>query len=365
MAESGQTEPIEAAGNRGRAAGVAALLLSLVALGCVAFLVYREMYRDPLASVLPTLNAMQEAQSRVAADVARQIEARIDDPELPLARRLEAQEVRLESVQQEIGHLRGLMSMSDVDPRPWRVAEAGHLVRLANHALSFGADIGAATVALESARDVLVSLDDESLATVAAALAADIAMLERLKTVDPAAIVARLDAAQAAIAGLPIALPRFEAPSDDAAQPPDGWSSLLDRLGALFEFRVVGDEASRPLLSPAEHRYLELNVSLALGRAQLAAIRRDQATYVRALGAVAGALDEFYQREDSRVAALANEIDALAGLDVAPDLPVVGRALSALDTMSPMAVEHEARELESVAPTNGASADDTAIEDGE
>lgn len=364
MAESGQTEPSEAPRKRATGTGLVALFLSLVAIGCVGYLVYREMYRDPLASVLPTLNAMQEAQSRVAADVARQIEARIDDPELPLARKLEAQQVRLEGVQQELGRLRGLISMSDVDPRPWRIAEASHLVRLANHALSFGADLEQAAAALESARGVLSSLDDESVADVIEALGADIATLERFESVDAGAIVARLDAAQAAVVGLPIALPRFDDGSEGAVPPSEGWRSLLDRLGALFEFRVVGEETPRPLLSPAEHRYLELNVSLALGRAQLAAIRRDQPTYTRALGAVATALDEFYEREDSRVAALANEIDALAALDVVPELPVVGRALSTLGVVQPV-VDTPVVVPSDAVPANVEQAEDAANEDVE
>jgi uroporphyrin-3 C-methyltransferase len=326
MSETAENPNVDAP-RRGGASGVLALLLALIALGLSGYLAYREMYRDPLASVLPTLEALQAAQARIPADVTRQIEARFADPELALARQLATQEVRLAATQQEISHLRGLIAVSDIDPRPWRLAEASHLLRLANDSLRFGGDVPAALAAVRAARGLVAGLDDADLAPAVAALDRDINALESAPVVDVDGIVLRLEAAKATLPELPVKLPNYDVPSSEPEQPTDGWQTALDRLSALFKFRAEGSASPRPLLEPAEHRYLELNLALALERAQLALLRGDARLFEQTLAGFATALDEFYDGADSRVAALANEIAALRALDIVPSLPVLNTDL--------------------------------------
>ncbi|NJN51576.1 MAG: hypothetical protein HC809_07145 [Gammaproteobacteria bacterium] len=71
MSETQEQTPAEKTVERQRSGGgfgvALAVLLSLIAVAAAGYLLYREMYRDPLASVLPTIAALQESQARIEA----------------------------------------------------------------------------------------------------------------------------------------------------------------------------------------------------------------------------------------------------------------------------------------------------------
>ena len=87
-----------------------------------------------------------------------------------------------------------LARFSASDRDSWLLAEAGHLLRLANQRLVMAGDPVAAQALLNSADAVLRELDDASLHTVRAAIAADIASLRAVPRVDVEGIYLRLAA---------------------------------------------------------------------------------------------------------------------------------------------------------------------------
>ncbi len=321
MSESEEKPQVER--KRSGAGGAFAVLLSLLAVSVSGYLFYREIYSDPLASVLPTIEALQAAQERTAADVLRQMDVRLADPEQPLARQLATHETRMTAVQQELGHLRGLIAVSDIDPRPWRLAEASHLIRLARNSLQVSSDVASASNALRAARAVLVDLDDPSLAPAVAAIDRDLAELERVPRIDVDAVVLRLQALQSTLPELPIRLPSYSPPEASPEAPAEGWRLALDRLTAMFKFRQRESGATHPLLEPAEHRYLELNLSMALERAQLGLLRRDAEVFDQSLDGFAAAINEFYDSGDDRVSKVLTEVASLRGLKITAELPEI------------------------------------------
>ncbi len=336
-------QPTGGGGGGGSASAVFAVLLSLVALAIVGYLLYRDHYSDPMASVLPTISALQESQARAQDEIRRDLESRLADPQQPLARQLATHDTRIAAVQQELGHLRGLIAVSDIDPRPWRLAEATHLLHLADHSLRIGADTQSALDALRTARSVLVELDDPTLAESIAGIDRDIDAISQSPRLDLDGAMVRLEAAKETLPDLPIRLPSYVAPDGPDVQEPDGWNLALDRLAALFEFRRRQSGESRPLLEPAEHRYLELNLALALERAQLALLRRDADLFEQTLLGLATAIDEFYDTSDDRVIALMREIDSLRALQVAA---VALRISTRLAASTPAAIPAEPAPLE-------------------
>lgn len=106
--------------------------------------------------------------------------------------------------------------------------------------------------------------------------------------------------------------------------------ALLARADGLVRFRRHDLEARRPLPAPDEAAYLERHLRLALDRAQLAALRRDQQIYVASLAAASDALAAFVDPTRAAAAALADELDALQGLDLAKPMPDISRSLAKL-----------------------------------
>lgn len=329
----------------GSAGAVFAVLLSLLALAIAGYLLYRNYYADPMAGVLPTISALQESQARAQQEITREVEARLADPQQPLARQLAAHDTRIVALQQELGHLRGLIAVSDIDPKPWRLAEATHLLHLADHSLRIGADTQSALDALRTARTVLVALDDPTLAESIAGIDRDIDAISQAPRLDLDGAMIRLEAAKATLPDLPIRLPSYVAPDSADSQAPDGWNLALERLAALFEFRRRQSGEARPLLEPAEHRYLELNLALALERAQLALLRRDADLFEQTLLGLSTAIDEFYDTSDDRVIALMREVDSLRALHVAPVVLRISTRLAG-STSADMPAEPEPRALE-------------------
>ena len=89
----------------------------------------------------------------------------------------------------------------------------------------------------------------------------------------------------------------------------------------------------RPLLSPEEAVYLELNLRLMLERAQLAALKRDQLIFGRSLETVAGWLLEYLDPEDSRVRRAVAELEEIGAISLDQELPDISGSLAALQAV--------------------------------
>ncbi len=249
------------------------------------------------------------------------------------------------------------------DPKAWRLAEVEYLLRIANNRLLMERDTRAADQMLETADAILEELDDYALHDVRAILADERMALANAKTANAQSIFLTLEAIKDALRELPLKQPEYfeladasgseatEAPLGEPAGEPVGeplgepldetatasgaepdsiGEALKDRFFGLFEFRTRESVAPRPLIRPEEAIYLELNLRLALERAQLAMLRGNQTLFATSLKTAREWLDEYVDPGHAATQRMAQDLDRLASLDIEQPMPDISGSLARL-----------------------------------
>lgn len=219
-------------------------------------------------------------------------------------------------------------------PNTWRYAEAGYLLRIANHRLRMERDVAGAIALLRAADAVLAELDDFALHDVRARLTEEIAELEALPAMDIQGLFLRLEALQRNLDELPTRAPQYPAPQDeseDARRDAEQglWNALADQLSRLLRVRRL-DTPVRPLLAPQESAYLALNLRLMLERAQIAALRGEQAIFQASLDSAEDWIRRYLNADDTQVPHMLGELAALRGYELRRSLPDISGSLKAL-----------------------------------
>ena len=237
------------------------------------------------------------------------------------------------------------------DPKAWRLAEVEYLLRIANNRLLMERDTRAADQMLETADAILEELDDYALHDVRAILAEERMALANAKTANAQSIFLTLEAIKEALPELPLKQPEYfeltdapgseatEAPVDEPLdETPTASGSKLDSIGealkdrflGLFEFRTRESVAPRPLIRPEEAIYLELNLRLALERAQLTMLRGNQTLFATSLKTAREWLDEYVDPEHAATQRIAQDLDRLASFDIEQPMPDISGSLTRL-----------------------------------
>ena len=262
---------------------------------------------------------------------------------------------------------------SSPDPKAWRIAEVEYLLRIANNRLLLERDTRAADQMLASADAILEELDDYALHDVRAMIAEERMALVNTNAANSQSIFLTLEAIKEALPELPLQQPEyFDASGDDAAEaspddteevsgpapdlhestppatgevpelpyasaageaPPAEGSfteALEKRFFGLFEFRTRESVAPRPLIRPEEAIYLELNLRLALERAQLSMLRGDQTLFAASLNTARQWLDQYVDPDHAVTRRIAQDLDRLAGLDIEQPMPDISGSLARL-----------------------------------
>ncbi len=235
-------------------------------------------------------------------------------------------------------------------PRDWQLAEVEYLLRLANHRVRLEHDADGATDLLTAADEILTALDDFAFHEVRALLTEETATLRAFEGADVPGVFLRLEAAKGLIDQLPLRLPEYVGEADghvDAAPvaaPSEGERSLVEALLAradgLVRFRRHDLEARRALPAPDEAEDLERHLLMALDRAQLAALRRDQAIFIASLSGARDALDAFVDPTRDAAVAFGAEIDALLAVDLAKPMPDISGSLTKLRDLRRVTAEN-------------------------
>ena len=328
----GERPPAPAKAPRGgRLLGSLALVVSLAALAGVGFLFYELRLKDPLAPVTARLDAV-DAETRQLADAMAGLRSERDSAlrEFDLRQQqslTEAREGLLESLNQ-------VASQGPPSAREWKVAEVAYLLRIANHRLLMERDVAGALELLTAADAILTELDDFAFYQVRSRLAVELRALEGVESNDLSGLFLRLEALKDDLQSLPLKLPEYVSTRREQAQAlrdADGtfWDKLLSQLSSSFRMRRFETDL-RPLLSPEEAVYLELNLRLMIERAQLAALKRDQLVFSRSLDTAAGWLLEYLDPEDTRVQRAVGELKEIATITLDEELPDISGSLTAL-----------------------------------
>lgn len=319
----------------GRILATFALLLSLVAIGGSGYLFYLAWLSDPDARFEAAIGAYQGDLANFHRATAEEVAA--------LREELAGVGEQLATQHQALTEARAAMTDAVADnvasapptPREWRLAEVEYLLTVANHRLLMQDDAEGAQRLLALADRVLADLDDYRFHEVRALLAEEQLSLKTFDYADTQGVFLRLEAVKELLNRLPLRLPEYAAADADDASPGDSQDAgmldaFVDRLGDLVRFRRHDDEAIRPLLPPEEAEYLEQHLRLALERAQLAVLRRDQEIFEISLGAARDWLHRFVDPSRTKVAQALGELDELRGVDLDVTPPDISRSLGRL-----------------------------------
>lgn len=341
-----ETEPAPAK-RPGRGVAYLALLLALAAGAGAGYQHWRAIARDAhMDSLTAELAYAREALRRldaVAAD-AEQLRTEVDRVRGEQARQDQALAQARDAVAKVVAAPR-----TGQAPRPaaWRLAEVEHLLRGANTHMLLARDAAAARRLLASADAILAELDDFALHDVRALLAEDLAALAAYRGADVTGVFLRLEALRGLLDDLPLRLPAFtdSRPADESerqaaptsADPEaEDEASVLQavwtRLAGLVRFRR---HEVRPLLPPQEAAYLEQRLRLTVDRAQLAALRRDQAIFDAVLTTADDWLRIHLAPDHAAVQRVRAEIAALRQVELAVPPPDISRPLARLRAFRP------------------------------
>jgi len=294
-----------------------------------------ETFSQQKQNTLETLGDRWQQELRSGLGAVR---TTMDDETSRVSGRLDSVEAQLLQQKKELARF----SASDRDS--WLLAEAGHLLRLANQRLVMAGDPVAAQALLNSADGVLRELDDASLHTVRAAVALDIASLRATPRVDMEGIYLRLAALLEQADGLvifqlpePAAQPPPEVASDWQARLQQGYAAALSRLSDYLIIRRR-DVPMQALMDPQWEGLVRQNLRMLLEQAQTAALSANQILYTASLDRAQQWLAQFRESDEVTARAIAVEISRLSELTVFVPQPDISRSLQALDEASQLRV---------------------------
>ncbi|MGK2951383.1 MAG: uroporphyrinogen-III C-methyltransferase [Thiobacillus sp.] len=215
----------------------------------------------------------------------------------------------------------------------WALAEIEQVLLTAAQQLQLAGNVKAAIIALEGADTRLQRLDKPQFTALRRAIAADLANLRAVPSLDEVGASARIEALVARHTSWPLASAQVSeaAPAPRAGgRTTDIGQELWAELKRLVQIRRVdGNEAI--LLPPDQAYFLRENLRLRLLSARLALLAQDEAAFQADLRAASEMLNRYFNTRDAGVAAALKEIKRLSGLQVAQKLPGIDASLAALE----------------------------------
>lgn len=214
----------------------------------------------------------------------------------------------------------------------WTLAEIEQVLLTAAQQLQLTGNVRAAIIALEGADLRLQRLNKPQFTNLRRAIAADLANLRAVPSLDEIGASARIEALVAQLAQWPLASAQG---SEHAAAPRRAGAASLGQelwseLKRLVQIRrIEGNEAV--LLPPDQAYFLRENLRLRLLSARLGLMAQDEAAFHADLAAAADTLARYFNTRDAAVAAALKEIRRLASLNIAVKLPGLDASLAALD----------------------------------
>lgn len=330
--------------NRGTALGVLALTAALLAVAGTGFLwwQYRQFYVSLADADAATADALERvrATQRASADRLDELGTalRANDQALrELEGRLDVVPGQLADMQRRIDTVQG----GTFDARTsWLLAEAEYYLALANSELMLAASWETARAALRLADDRLREIADPALGSIRDLVADEIIALNGVRLVDTEGLAFSLGRLAARAETFPLRAqgPEGFAPSgagSDESEPGLArlWRSVKGALSSIVRIERRGGDVEMAL-SDEEARLVRRQLSVELGLARLALVRREQESYAASLASARTLLESDFNVQASEVQNAVALIDELLMLDIAPAFPDISRSLLALRARS-------------------------------
>lgn len=291
-----------------------------------------------------------ERDRRLAQAAAQASQAALAELETRVVAQQQAAAAEITQLRNQVAELGARLRASDADPsRGWRLLEAEYLLAMAGRRLRFERDIAAATTLFEMADAALADSASGEVYPLRQALARELASLRSAELPDIDSLFLRLDIliAQAdafALAGSNIDSIRaqFGAQKDqrgnaESATPSDtladsswrgaavqAYDDTLAFLSSVFVWRQL-DEPAPSLVAMRANGVREF--VLLLEQAKLALLASDAILFTRQLTAANTWLAQNAESGSAAAVRASEELAALAAIDIAPPLPVLGEAL--------------------------------------
>jgi len=236
----------------------------------------------------------------------------------------------------------------------WELAEAEYLLRLASQRLAME-QASESAVALLKAADIIIR-DSEQVGTygIRRAIAADLAALSLVPSVDVEGVYASLAALSSLAAQLTFIPPQSDLTlvpkivpinAQSTAMPAsvntNDWAQSMwqgvKHVGANVwgELRQLVKVQSRAqedqqLLTPAAELLVRMRIEMALSQTQVALLRRQQTIYDQSLVSVKQLLGQYYRSSDLVSQAILTQIEILEKVKVLVNMPNINGSLTAL-----------------------------------
>lgn len=220
------------------------------------------------------------------------------------------------------------------------VAEARHLINIANHQAQLNQDAVAAAAALTAADQRLRDAADPSLLEVRQIITDDIIALRNVGNVDISGIALTLSQLEASIDGLPLNTEEAVEPSGatesttEATDVSSFFHKVWSDIKGLVSIRRNSGEQSVALLPPGQRFFLQQNLRLKLETARLALLQRDTQTFQTSLATAKTWIETYFDTSAANTANLLTSIAPYQSMELKPALPDLSRSLKALDSWS-------------------------------
>ena len=236
--------------------------------------------------------------------------------------------------------LREMEQKNGDDKRPWQLAEAAYLMRLANHRLQLERDISGAKIGLESADLILKQVADPALLPVREQLARELTQLKMVDEIDLEGLSAQLIGLAEGARNLPIKgielveLQGIERP-ESTSSTEGGWQAVAARVWGEVRSLIIithNDKLVAPLIPADQQSYLYHNVELQLETARMALFKGEQQSWLSSLGYAHNWLYDYFDHEMPSVKNSIELIRQLEKVNISPELPDISASLRALQT---------------------------------
>jgi uncharacterized protein HemX len=260
--------------------------------------------------------------ARNADDTMRQVSEKVARIESQMATS-QQQQLALEALYKDLAQGRD----------QWALAEIEQVLLTAAQQLQLAGNVKAAIIALEGADTRLQRLNKPQFTALRRAIAADLANLRSVPSLDEVGASARIEALVAHHGSWPLASAQVSeaVPAPRAtARATDIGHELWAELKSLVQVRrIEGNEAV--LLPPDQAYFLRENLRLRLLSARLALLAQDQAAFQADLRAASEMLSRYFNTRDAGVADALKELKRLSSLQIATRLPGIDASLAALE----------------------------------
>ena len=307
-----------------------ALLIAALAMAAAAWSWFdsRERIRD-----LKTELGRRLAETGKEVSETRLLARNADDAMRQVSEKVAHIESKMATSQQQQLSLEALYKDLSQGRDQWALAEIEQVLLTAAQQLQLAGNVKAAIIALEGADTRLQRLNKPQFTALRRAIAADLANLRAVPSLDEVGASARIEALVARHASWPLASAQGSeaAPAPRAGrQTTDIGQELWAELKRLVQIRRIdGNEAV--LLPPDQAYFLRENLRLRLLSARLALLSQDQAAFRSDLNAVSQMLGRYFNTRDAGVADALKEVTRLSSLQIAQKLPGIDASLAALE----------------------------------